>query len=341
VAREDGGIARYLDGLVPAYLAEAYGKIYELTRIPKEEAAAFLGGEELVKELLDRGLAHNIPRNATSPATFAAAPIALAMQALLTDLQAKVLESQRLLLAGQRTLSEIQVLPGGLTSDSPEHLVKVITDSVEIARISAHLINTARREFISLETAAGDMPMTEDNLVSCPEGLRGQVRIRSIYDVACTRDPARLRMLERAVEDGEEARIHPRVPLKLQLIDEAHALLPLTTTGTRGAVLFGEGPITSGLRFFCEMLWKESTPFGSRKQPSGCPLTEVQVGIVNLMMQGLTDKEIASSLKQGVSTVRRHIDASAALAGDPGNRFALGVTLERRGWLPTDKESHA
>jgi DNA-binding NarL/FixJ family response regulator len=59
------------------------------------------------------------------------------------------------------------------------------------------------------------------------------------------------------------------------------------------------------------------------------------------MMQGLTDKEIASSLKQGVSTVRRHIDAAAALVGDPGNRFALGVTLERRGWLPTDKESHA
>jgi hypothetical protein len=67
----------------------------------------------------------------------------------------------------------------------------------------------------------------------------------------------------------------------------------------------------------------------------------MQLGIVKLMTMGHSDEVIARHIEQSRSTVRRHIGAVAALVGDPPGRFALGVALERRGWIPRKKETDA
>jgi hypothetical protein len=237
-AKEQGSVAALLTGLLPDDVIEAYIRLLSADRIRTEEAADFLGGAPIVQELCDRGMAHAIPHTPTAPATFQAAPVALAVQAVLAD----ILKQQQNLLEGQRRLIEAQTRPDDTARKPPEHLVEVITDREEILRRSTHLVNTARRDWMTLETAATDMPRSEDNRISCPKALRETVRIRSIYERATTRDPAALENIRRGVDAGEQARILPVVPIKLQIADETAALLALTPTGTGGALRFTQPP---------------------------------------------------------------------------------------------------
>lgn len=50
--------------------------------------------------------------------------------------------------------------------------------------------------------------------------------------------------------------------MKMQLIDRSTVLLPLTPTGTGGAVLIHATTITHAMREYFEMLWKTATPIG-------------------------------------------------------------------------------
>jgi hypothetical protein len=66
-----------------------------------------------------------------------------------------------------------------------KHLVKVITDREEILRVSTHLVNSERRGWMTLETAETDMPLSEDNLISCHRLSAG----RSASAASMTRPP--------------------------------------------------------------------------------------------------------------------------------------------------------
>lgn len=80
-------------------------------------------------------------------------------------------------------------------------------------------------------------------------------------------------------------------------------------------------------------------PYGGPKPLDGCPLSKLQMEILRLMRAGEPDKTIASSVGFSVSKVRRQIDDIEAKIGDGAKgRFALGVELERRGWLPRETE---
>jgi len=336
-AKEPGSVAAFFTGLLPDELVGAYIKLLSADRIGKEEAAGFLGGAHIVQELCDRGLAHAIPHTPTAPATFQATPVALAVQAVLAD----ILKQQQNLLAGQRRLIEAQTLPDDTARKLPEHLVQIITDREEILRRSTHLVNTARRDWMTLETAVTDMPRSEDNRISCPKALRDQVRIRSIYERATTRDPVALENIRKCMDAGEEARILPVVPIKLQIADEAAALLALTPTGTGGALQIHATIVIRALRAFFELLWEKASPLYGAKPVPGCPLTAAQQEILGLLALGHADAHIAKKTGHGVSTVRRHITAISELAGHPKSRFALAVAVERRGWLQGSKESNA
>jgi DNA-binding CsgD family transcriptional regulator len=327
--------AAWFTGLVPDEVASAYEKLRAAGKVPKDQAEAFLGGAAVVKDLCDRGMAHVIPHTPTTPASFQAASVVLALQAVLADRQANVLKEQQLLLDGQHRLSEAQARSDGTVHDLPEHLVNIITDREEILRVSTHLINTARRDWMTLESAHTDMPLTGDNLITAPKVLRAQVRIRSIYDAATLHHPAAAANLQQCLDAGEEARILPEVPMRMQLADETSVLLPLTPTGTGGALLVSAAPITRTLRDHFETLWERATPFGSRRPPSDCPLTDIQQRVLGLMTQGFHDEQIATRMATSVTTIRRHITAIMKRL-DATSRFAAGATAQRRGWLGTD-----
>lgn len=112
-------MAGWFAGLVPNHIAAAYEKLLAEGRVPKEHAADFLGGSDVVRELCDRGMAHAIPHTPSSPASFQAAPPALALQGVLAQLQAEAMKDQEMLLAGLRRLIEAQTRPSGIAGEHP------------------------------------------------------------------------------------------------------------------------------------------------------------------------------------------------------------------------------
>jgi hypothetical protein len=122
VAPESEGerICRLFDGLVTDELIAAYSKLYTAGRIPKEQAADFLGGAGVVAELIALGMAHPVPHTPTAPASFQAVPPDLALLAIMTSLQARAAEDHELILTCLRRLSDAQALPQpGDDEDSP------------------------------------------------------------------------------------------------------------------------------------------------------------------------------------------------------------------------------
>jgi DNA-binding CsgD family transcriptional regulator len=190
---------------------------------------------------------------------------------------------------------------------------------------------------MTLETADFDLPVSDDNFINNPYGAK--LLIRSIFEAACVRNPGALALLQRGLDSGEQVRILRRLAMKMQLADMSTVLLPLTPTGTGGAILIrGGGPVVRGLRDYFERLWEIAVPYGTTKPPDGCPLSASQLEILRLLALGYTDQNIANLMDCSKSKVEREMDQVEHVVGLRGRRFALGVALERRGWIPQEEE---
>jgi len=328
------GIKGLFDGLVPAEVIEAYDRLLASDGCAKDGAEARVGGSGLVAELIRRGMAHVEPHSPAEPAWLRPASPDLALQGVLAGHQSQLAHGQELLLAGHRRLADAQARFGvGGGGRFPDHLVSVVSDRAEISGLSVSLMNTARRDWMTLEDLRTEMPLTDDfGQVPLP-AFRGQVRCRSIYAAAAMEDPAGRRIIEGCALAGEQARLLPRVPMKMKLADEATALIPLTPSGTAGALLIKAPVILAALREYFELLWERATPVGTPREPSaGDRPTPAQQKVLQLMAEGLQDDAIARRAGISTTTVRRHIAAIMSRLG-VSSRFAAGAAACRRGWI--------
>jgi len=341
-------IGQLFAGLVPDDVIAGYMKLLEAGGVAKEQAADFLGGEHVVGELTARGMAHVLPHTPSAPATFQAASPEMALPAVLADFCDALSGQNRRLLDGFRCLAEERSRTAQVDKRPPEHLARVITDREEIMRRSGNMINSAHQDWMTLETQETEMPITSDYPIQSQSALRRGVQIRSIYDMAFAEHPTASRFIERATAEGEQARILPKIPMKMQLADESAVLLPLTRTGATGALLIQGTPVTHAMRAFFEILWTRATPFCSAMR-NGAPLDSTERRILELLTASKQDSSIAAAMDISESTVRRHIKVIAdRLEMNNPSRFALGYEIARRGWLTspadspaTSKEQHA
>jgi len=195
------------------------------------------------------------------------------------------------------------------------------------------LMNTARKGWMTLETLDTEMPLTGDFAQPPLPALTGAVRCRSIYAASAMDDPAARRIIEACTEAGEQARLLPTVPMKMKLADHTTAMLPLTPTGTAGALVVRAPVIIAALREYFELLWERATPLkASRSAAPGDRLTPAQQAVLELMAEGLHDDAIAHRAGISTTTVRRHITAIIDRLG-VRSRFAAGAAAQRRGWI--------
>jgi DNA-binding CsgD family transcriptional regulator len=282
------------------------------------------------------GMAHVQPHTPADPAWLRPASPDLALQGVLAGHQHRLARDQELVLHGQRRLADAQARFGvGMISNGrlPEHLVAVVSDREQISNLSASLINTARKDWMTLENLATDMPLTEDFTQPPLPAVGGQVRCRSIYAAAAMHDPAARRIIEACAEAGEQARLLPSVPMKMKLADTTTAMLPLTPNGTAAALVVRAPVIITALRDYFELLWDRATPLKPiRQAPSGDRLPLAQQKVLELMAEGLNDDKIARRLAISTTTVRRHITAIIHRLG-VSSRFAAGAAAQRKGWI--------
>jgi DNA-binding CsgD family transcriptional regulator len=144
--------------------------------------------------------------------------------------------------------------------------------------------------------------------------------------------PVGAKAIEMSVAAGEEARILPRIGMKLKIIDEAVAMLPLTPTGMSGALVVRSPVIINALRAYFEMLWERATPLSGTRPDDGLPISEAQSEVLRLLAQGLMDEAIARRTNNSVQTVRRHVATLKELL-QVETRFAAGAAAIRKGWI--------
>ena len=151
-------------------------------------------------------------------------------------------------------------------------------------------MNTARKDWMSLENLRTEMPLTEDFADPPLPAFGGRVRCRSIYDASAMDDPVARRIIQGCADAGEQARLLPAVPMKMKLADRTTAMLPLTPTGTAGALVVRAPVIIAALREYFEMLWERATPLTpQRPTEPGDRLTPAQQAVLELMAEGLQD----------------------------------------------------
>jgi DNA-binding CsgD family transcriptional regulator len=326
--------ARGSEGLLAPEVIEAYHRLLATDGCAKDEATASIGDAAMLRTLTDLRMAHIQPHSPVDPAWLRPASPDLALQGVLAGRQYQLAREQRLLLDGQRRVADAQAryatwVPGKF----PAHLVEVVSDRKQISELSASLENTARKDWMTLENLDTEMPLTEDFARPPMPAFAGQVRCRSIYVAAAMEHPVARQIIHACTKAGEQARLLRNVPMKMKLADQATALLPLTPTGTAGALLVRAPVILAALREYFELLWERATPLTPQQRPMpGDRLTPAQQKVLNLMAEGLQDDAIARRARISTTTVRRHIAAIMARLG-VSSRFAAGAAAQRRGWI--------
>ena len=328
------GIHRLFDGLVPAEVIEAYDRLLARNGCAKDQAETLVGGSGLVAALTGRGMAHIQPHSPADPAWLRPASPDLALLGVLADHQNRLARDQELLMDGHRRLADAQAQFGtGMNGSFPAHLVSVVSDREQISELSAALANTARKDWMTLENLRTEMPLTEDFAQPPLPAFGGRVRCRSIYSAAAMEHPVARRIIHACADAGEQARLLPTVPMKMKLADQTTAMLPLTPTGTAGALVIKAPLIIAALREYFEMLWDRASPLNSeRPAASGSRLSPAQQAVLQLMAEGLRDDAIGRRAGMSTTTVRRHIAAIMERL-DVASRFAAGAAAQRRGWI--------
>jgi len=259
-----GGEMRGLfEGLVPAEVIEAYERLLASNGCAQDQAEALVGDAGLVAALTGWGMAHLQPHSPADPAWLRPATPDLAVQGVLAGHQNQLARDQERLLDGHRRLAEAQARFGiGMNGRFPTHLVSVVSDRTEISELSAALMNTARKDWMSLENLVTEMPLTDDFAQPPLLAFAGRVRCRSIYAASAMDDPIARRIIEGCAQAGEQARLLAEVPMKMKLADHTTAMLPLTPAGTAGALVVRAPVIIGALRDYFELLWDRATPVG-------------------------------------------------------------------------------
>lgn len=312
-------------------LSEPAAKLYERLIVSGSLSLAQhpdLSDEQATRELIDKGFARE--RYVGVPLLVPVEPIRAVDNAILSR-QRQILDQYQMLLRLRDEMHALQQMyhSAALPTEESRDLVQVITDRDEIGALSVELCLSAQYDVASLETEHFSRPPDPRSARPLPaEVLERGVRFRNIYSRAALEVHGAQDMLRISQEAGWQCRVYPNVPMKLVLVDERAALLPLGPTGMEGAVLVRAPVITASLRTYFELLWTRAVSVDGN--PVKLPPEQDQV--LRLVLTGMTDTAIARHLGISERTVRRHVGALLVGLG-ASNRVALAVAAVREGWV--------
>ncbi|WP_395111472.1 LuxR C-terminal-related transcriptional regulator [Actinomadura sp. SCN-SB] len=321
---------RLLKGIVSDDLLDPYIRLLEQNGCVEAEAQDLVGSRDAVEALTSSGMAHFQPEGPGLPARLVPVAPELALQVALAELSRQLVRDHERVTEGQRRLTETPPSLGSCAAGPLDRLVRILTEPSEISDTSRALIGTARRHWLTLENFVMERPLEELAAMPPPPSFDGEVVSRTVYEASCIEHPVGAKMVQIHVDAGDQARIVPRIRMKMKMADEAIALLPLTPTGLSGALLIRSSVVVSALREYFELMWERGIPLGAAK--AEVPLSPARRQILTLLAQDLSDETISRRTGLSVTTVRRHITAIREKLGVE-SRFAAGVAAVRRGWL--------
>ncbi|MGH3681663.1 MAG: helix-turn-helix domain-containing protein [Natronosporangium sp.] len=167
--------------------------------------------------------------------------------------------------------------------------------------------------------------------------LAKSVRYRTVYNHDGFAAQGGVEAMLADVAAGEEVRIADRLPIKLFLVDDTVAFVPMT--GADGdlqpsAVVVHPSGLLTGLAALFEQVWERAVPFtlAHRAGPGASPVDAEGSRVLAMLRTGFTDATIARQLGTSTRTVQRRIRELMTVAGVE-TRFQLGCRATELGWI--------
>ncbi|MFD8567818.1 helix-turn-helix transcriptional regulator [Streptomyces sp. NPDC057694] len=284
--------------------------------------------ERILRRLERHGLA---AQSSARPGRWVAAPPGIALGALLAQ-QRHELEKAELTAA--RLVEEYRAQ----ASETAVHdLVEVVTGSAAVTQRFLQIQLGATEEVCALVTDNPIAVSGTDNEAE-PQAVSRGVGYRVVIEREVLSLPRGLAELSAAIGRDEQVRLVDRVPTKLVIADRSLAMVPLTSRSAEPAALVVHASgLLESLSGLFEAVWRQSLPLRlgedgrvAEEGPDGPDATDL--GILSLLLAGLTDASVAKQLDLGLRTVQRRVKRLMELAGVT-TRLQLGWHAFERGWV--------
>ncbi|GAA4897683.1 regulatory LuxR family protein [Stackebrandtia albiflava] len=260
----------------------------------------------------------------------------IALAALLARQQAELAQRQRDVEESRLGIAQLLASHGGRKIGSDPEVERLLGSGVVRARIAA-LAAEGQEETLSF-SPTGRLSTTaiEAARPATQDAARRGVRLRSIYLDSVRNDDVTMAYLRWQMELGAEIRTLPSLPVRLLVIDQTRALIPISNAhcGAGALVLSGE-VIVKALAALFAGHWKEAKPLGDRRPRKEGVLSLQEKHILRLWAHGHTDASAARRMEVSIRTVRRLSDNLSERLGTH-SRFQLGALAIANGYIDPD-----
>ncbi|MEV6283311.1 LuxR C-terminal-related transcriptional regulator [Kribbella sp. NPDC051770] len=190
------------------------------------------------------------------------------------------------------------------------------------------------------DTFWGLIPAHVDDIVAPPEEspdlplLERGIKMRSVYLQSMTVSKLGLEYAAYMHKRGNEVRATPTLPLRLLIIDQEIAIMPLDpAVESAGAVIHRSPAVLAVALALFDSYWSRATDlFAPEDRDNESPLTPHEAEVLRLLAGGAKDEQVARLLGISLRTARR-ITANLSDRLDATSRFELGVAAAKRGWV--------
>ncbi|MDH6578319.1 helix-turn-helix domain-containing protein [Kitasatospora sp. MAP5-34] len=255
---------------------------------------------------------------AALPALWSAVPPDVALEELLLRREVELRRARGRINELVRTYRRSR--PG---SEAGE-LVEVITGRDSIAELWRSLQLGVRDQLRILDR----QPYVRRTDPTTELGVLGRgVAMRVVYESRVLREPERLAEIRAFVQAGEQARVLPELPLKLALVDDRWALLPVSAgSELQSVLLVRPSSLLDALLGLFELYWSHAM----RMPPadSGAAPEDRHRQLLTLLAAGLTDESIARQMGVSPRTVQRWVRELMDRFG-ARTRFQAGIQAAR------------
>ncbi|MGW0660600.1 DNA-binding response regulator [Streptodolium elevatio] len=205
----------------------------------------------------------------------------------------------------------------------------------QVGHAAARFSRTARHEMLMFDDPSGclDQGVPERKLVhvaNCMRGAAAQVpAVRQITSRQGLLRDAPIGTI--AWQQGAHARLIPRIPFRLSVIDRTVALLPLDLDVFYNGMLVVRDPVVVAALVRVHQGWWSSGEDPGADRPAH-ELPGYLAPVLGCLTEGLTDAAAAARTGLSPRTYARRVSELLALLG-AASRFQAGVLAARRGWL--------
>ncbi|GAA4843894.1 LuxR C-terminal-related transcriptional regulator [Kitasatospora terrestris] len=297
-------------------------------------AARLEASEQEIREALDRLADLALTRPTGSGDHWRAVNPERGLATLLAHQEAEAARRQLEMERSRAAMAGLIAEYASVHAPTEQRGIEVISSLDQVRDRLIQLASDATAEVLSF-APGGPQPaqVMEASRTLDQETLERGVRMRTVYQDSVRNDPPTVQYARWLHGLGGAIRTAPTLPLRMILVDNATAIVPIDPEDPRkGAVVLHSPGVIAALRALFDQVWEQARPLGETAQRDPHGLTGQERELLRLLAEGLTDERAGQRLGVSLRTVRRMM-ADLMVRMDARSRFQAGIQVAALGWL--------